>query len=224
MKTVKRGSKGAEVKTLQEALNKTEGLYGLAADGIFGAKTETAVRDYQRRQGLSVDGICGPKTWSKLGYDTADEVTAGGRSIEKLIVHCTATKEGQEVSSDTISGWHKARNFPYYLNGKGEKKYTGYHYLIHLDGTVEACRPENVRGCHVTGQNQYSIGICYVGGLDAAGNAKDTRTPAQKEALERLLEELKRKYRKATIHGHREFAAKACPCFDAKEEYRNIAA
>lgn len=211
------------MKTLQESLNKTEGKYGLAVDGIFGAKTETAVRDYQRRNELSVDGICGPKTWSKLGYDTADEVTAGGRSIDKLIVHCTATKEGQEVSSDTISAWHKARQFSYYINSRGEKKYTGYHYLIHLDGTIEECRPENVRGCHVTGQNAHSIGICYAGGLDAAGKPKDTRTAAQKSALVWLLRKLKGKYTKATIHGHREFAAKACPCFDARAEYAGVA-
>ena len=223
MKTIKNGSKGAEVKTLQEALNKA-GNYGLATDGIFGAKTEAAVRDYQKRNDLSVDGIAGPKTWSKLGYETADEITAGGRAINKLIVHCTATKEGKECSSDTISGWHKARNFSYYLNSKGEKKYTGYHYLIHLDGTIEECRPENVRGCHVSGQNANSIGICYVGGLDANGNVKDTRTPAQKIALVSLLKRLKGKYTKATIHGHREFAAKACPCFDAKAEYKDLAA
>ena len=94
MKTIKYGNKGSEVKTLQEALNKTA-PYGLKPDGIFGAKTEAAVRDYQRRQGLSIDGIAGPKTWSKLGFETADEVTAGGRSIDKLIVNCTATKEGK---------------------------------------------------------------------------------------------------------------------------------
>lgn len=223
MKTVRNGSKGSEVKTLQEALNKV-GNYGLAADGIFGAKTEAAVRDYQKKNELSIDGICGPKTWSKLGYETADEVTAGGRTINKLIVHCSATKEGIEYTSDKISGWHKERNFSYYLNEKGEKKYTGYHYLVHLDGTIEACRPENVRGCHVAGENQYSIGICYIGGLDANGKANDTRTPAQKVAILCLLKQLKAKYKKATIHGHREFAAKACPSFDAKAEYKDLAA
>lgn len=222
MKTIKNGAKGAEVKTLQEALNKSG--FRLAVDGIFGAKTEVAVRDFQKSNELSVDGIAGPKTWSKLGYETADEVTAGGRVITKLIVHCTATREGKEYSSDSISAVHKARNFSYYLNSKGEKKYTGYHYLIHLDGTIEECRPENVRGCHVSGQNANSIGICYVGGLDANGNVKDTRTEAQKAALVRLLKRLKAKYTRATIHGHNEFAVKACPCFDAHAEYKDLAA
>lgn len=221
MTTIRKGSKGEEVKTLQKALN-SQG-YNLSVDGIFGQKTETAVRAYQKKKGLSVDGICGPKTWSNLGYDTADEVTPGGRSIDKIIVHCTATKEGQEITSDMISGWHQARKFSYYLNSKGEKKYTGYHYLIHLDGTIEACRPENIRGCHVTNHNANSIGIVYAGGLDANGNIKDTRTPAQKVALVSLLKQLKGKYKKATIHGHCEFAAKACPCFNAREEYKDVA-
>lgn len=222
MQTVKNGSKGADVKTLQTALNKV-GNYGLANDGIFGPKTETAVRDFQKKNGLSVDGIAGPKTWSMLGYHTEDTPTAGGRKINLLIVHCSATPEGKEYSSDTISSWHQARNFSYYIDPKtGKKKYVGYHYLVHLDGTVEACRPESVRGCHVSNYNANSIGICYIGGLDAKGNAKDTRTPAQKTAILTLLKRLKNTYTGATIHGHREYAAKACPCFDAKKEYADI--
>lgn len=221
MKTIKNGSRGTEVKTLQEALLDT-GIYYLVIDGIFGAKTEAAVKAYQKDNGLTVDGICGPKTWSKLGFSTADEVTAKP-AINKLIVHCSATPEGKDYTSDTISDWHKARNFSYYLNKKGEKKYTGYHYLVHLDGTIEPCRPETVRGCHVSGYNANTIGICYIGGVAADGKTpKDTRTPLQKGALLNLLTELKERYPKATIHGHREFAAKACPSFDAKKEYEKL--
>lgn len=58
------GSRGDEVKRLQEALN-SQG-YGLAADGIYGAKTQAAVRDYQSKNGLSVDGIAGANTQGKL--------------------------------------------------------------------------------------------------------------------------------------------------------------
>lgn len=74
MTTLKLGSKGAEVKTLQTALNKAC-PYGLTVDGVFGKKTEAAVKDFQKHNDLSVDGIAGAKTWSKLGYETADEVT-----------------------------------------------------------------------------------------------------------------------------------------------------
>lgn len=207
---------------MQTALNKYG--YNLTVDGIFGIKTETAVRNYQAKNDLSVDGVVGAKTWSKLGYSTADEINPS-RIINKLIVHCAATPEGKEITSQKISDWHEARKFSYYIDPKtGKKMYVGYHYVIHLDGTIEVCRPESVRGCHVSGYNANSIGICYIGGVDATGKPKDTRTPAQKSALIMLLKQLKNKYPGATIHGHREFAAKACPSFDAKSEYKNLAA
>lgn len=221
MNTIKNGSQGADVKTLQTALNKYG--YGLSVDGIFGAKTEVAVINFQKAKGLSVDGIVGPKTWSALGFSTADEINSA-RTINKIIVHCAATPEGRDYTSQQVSDWHKARNFSYYIDAKtGKKMYVGYHYLIHLDGTIEACRPESVRGCHVSGYNANSIGICYIGGVAADGKTpKDTRTAAQKESLLKLLKELKRKYPASTIHGHREFAAKACPSFDARTEYKNL--
>ena len=83
-------------------------------------------------------------------------------------------------------------------------------------------RPENEVGAHCQGRNSDSIGVCYVGGLDKSGKPKDTRTPLQKQALARLLKQLRAKYPNAVICGHRDFANKACPCFDAKNEYQNI--
>lgn len=222
MTTLKIGNKGADVKTLQTALNNWG--YGLSVDGIFGAKTEAAVKNYQYKNELSVDGVVGAKTWSKLGYSTADEITPG-RYINKLIVHCAATPEGKDFTSQSISNWHEARKFSYYIDPKTKKKmYVGYHYIIHLDGTIENCRPEIVRGCHTSGYNANSIGICYIGGVtsDGKNTPKDTRTPAQKSSLIRLLKQLKAKYPDASIHGHNEFAAKACPSFNAKTEYKNL--
>ena len=75
------------------------------------------------------------------------------------------------------------------------------------------------------GYNKESIGICYIGGIDKNTlQPKDTRTPAQKEALKKLLIELKKMYPQAEILGHRDFpnVAKACPCFNAKIEYKNL--
>lgn len=72
---------------------------------------------------------------------------------------------------------------------------------------------------HCRGHNGNSIGVAYVGGLDSRGKAADTRTEAQREALRRLIGELKGRFPEATVHGHREFAAKDCPCFDAGKEY-----
>ena len=123
------------------------------------------------------------------------------RSIDQIIVHCSATREGQHVTVQQIRQWHLQRKFAD----------IGYHYVVYLDGTVHKGRPlEN------------SIGICYVGGLDRNGQPKDTRTAAQKAALLSLIRELRQRFPRATVHGHREFAAKACPCFDAKKEYSNI--
>ena len=66
--TLKYGSRGSEVKTLQTMLNRVDNAK-LTVDGIFGNGTKTAVRNYQKKKGLSVDGICGPKTWSVLSAE-----------------------------------------------------------------------------------------------------------------------------------------------------------
>ena len=135
------------------------------------------------------------------------------RKINEIIVHCAATPEGKNFKAADIDRWHRERKM----------KCIGYHYVVDLDGTVEPGRPESEIGAHCLGHNQYSIGVCYVGGLAANGKTpKDTRTAARKEALLALLKKLRAKYPNASIHGHRDFAAKACPSFDATTEYKNI--
>lgn len=135
------------------------------------------------------------------------------RKINEIIVHCAATPEGKNFKAADIDRWHRERKM----------KCIGYHYVVDLDGTVEPGRPESEIGAHCLGHNQYSIGVCYVGGLAADGKTpKDTRTAAQKEALLALLNKLRAKYPNASIHGHRDFASKACPSFDATREYKNI--
>ena len=134
------------------------------------------------------------------------------RQITEIIIHCSATPIGKNYTVEDIDKWHKAKGW----------KGIGYHYVIYLDGSVHKGRPEEEIGAHCKGHNSNSIGICYIGGLDEFGEPEDTRTDKQKEALIVLLKALKAKYPAATIHGHREFAAKACPCFDAKEEYKSL--
>lgn len=131
---------------------------------------------------------------------------------DKIIVHCTATPEGREVTVQEIDRWHK----------QAGSTGIGYHYVVHLDGRIEAGRDESAIGAHTVGQNHCSVGICYVGGVNRAMMPKDTRTPQQKEALIKLIKELKKKYPKAQVFGHRDFARKACPSFNARAEYRNI--
>lgn len=134
------------------------------------------------------------------------------RTINKIIIHCSATIEGQSITANTIDQWHKKRGW----------RGIGYHYVIGLDGLIEYGRMVDEIGAHVKGLNADSIGICYIGGLNANKEPKDTRTIEQKESLLDLLKTLKRLHPDATIHGHREFANKACPCFDANKEYCNI--
>lgn len=134
------------------------------------------------------------------------------RQINEIIVHCTATREGQNFKVEDINRWHKQRGW----------NMIGYHYVVYLDGTIHQGRSEDQIGAHCLKHNTNSIGVVYVGGLDANGNPKDTRTEAQKQGLRKLLTELKRKYPKATIHSHKDFAPKACPSFDATKEYKDI--
>lgn len=136
------------------------------------------------------------------------------RNIVYIVVHCTATKEGKAFTVEDVRRWH--------VQGNGWKD-IGYHYLIGLNGECWAGRKEEVIGAHVSGYNSNSIGVCYVGGCDANGKAKDTRTQKQKQTLRFLLQELKRKYPKAKIVGHHDlYKGKSCPCFDCKSEYANI--
>ena len=135
------------------------------------------------------------------------------RKINKIIVHCSATTEGQDIKTRTIRDWH--------VLGNGWDD-IGYHYVIELDGSLHTGRDESINGAHCKGHNSESIGICYVGGLDKNGKPKDTRTDAQKSAMLSLIKRLKTKYPDAIVYGHNDVSSKACPCFDAKEEYRNV--
>jgi N-acetylmuramoyl-L-alanine amidase len=135
------------------------------------------------------------------------------RDINKIILHCSATREGQDISTETIRGWH--------VNERGWSD-IGYHYVVLLDGTVDKARPVERQGAHVRGHNKGSIGICYIGGCDADMNPKDTRTDLQKESLTELISYLMDSYEDATLHGHNEFSSKACPSFNVKEQYKEL--
>lgn len=130
---------------------------------------------------------------------------------DSIVVHCSATPEGREHNAADIRTWHLARGFAD----------IGYHYIIKIDGTVEAGRGEDLVGAHCVegGMNRRSIGICYVGGMDREmKNAKDTRTPEQCLAIMNLIRKMQRKYGipDARVFGHRDFARKACPSFDVR--------
>ena len=135
------------------------------------------------------------------------------RGIKEIIIHCSATREGQQVSVDTIKDWHLAKGW----------NNIGYHFYIDLDGKINKGRDIDKIGAHCKGHNRNSIGICYCGGVEADGKTpKDTRTQDQKESLLHVLKTLKAMYPDAIIYSHNEFANKACPSFDATREYEDI--
>ncbi len=135
------------------------------------------------------------------------------RRINKIIVHCSATAEGKDYTIDDIYDWH--------VNQNGWSN-IGYHFIVYRDGEIAQGRKMSDVGAHVKGHNHDSIGVCYIGGMDAKNQyAKDTRTPKQKEALDKLLRYLSYHFN-APIAGHNQYATKACPSFDARVEYKEI--
>jgi len=135
------------------------------------------------------------------------------RLVKEIIIHCSATRESQQVSVDTIRDWHLAKGW----------NDIGYHFYIDLDGTIHKGRDIDKIGAHCKGRNRNSIGVCYCGGVEADGKTpKDTRTQEQKESLLHVLKTLKAMYPESMIYSHNEFANKACPSFDATGEYEDI--
>lgn len=152
------------------------------------------------------------------------------KTIDTIVIHCSATREGQDVRASDIDKWHRERGF----------REIGYNYVVGLDGTVEVGRPLTSDGAHCAEKdpsgksyNKHSVGICYVGGLDASGRAKDTRTGPQKTALANLVYELIKTYPITQVIGHRDASpdldgdgvissdewTKQCPCFDVRSEF-----
>ena len=135
------------------------------------------------------------------------------RIITLIIIHCSAVGPGRQSSVSDIDRWHRQKGW----------KGCGYHYVVRRDGTIETGRPLEEVGAHCQYHNRHSIGICYEGGLDAAGHAADTRTDAQKESMRGLLEQLHAEFPNAMIVGHDTFnPMKACPCFNALREYQDL--
>ena len=105
METLKRGSSGEAVKTLQRAL-------GIAVDGIFGRETEKAVKVWQAEHGLVSDGIVGSKTWEALQIQTDDigivpayistHITKAKRQVKYIAIHYTAGGSSKAGSAKAV--------------------------------------------------------------------------------------------------------------------------
>lgn len=132
------------------------------------------------------------------------------RTITLIIVHCTANRAGSALRIADIDRYHRSLGW----------KCCGYHYVIPVDGSIEAGRPEEMVGAHCRYHNRHSIGVAYVGGLSADGSQpEDTRTEAQKKAMSKLISELLKRYPKALVVGHCELDPQKpfCPGFKAEE-------
>lgn len=149
------------------------------------------------------------------------------QKLKYLVLHCTATPEGREVSSSDIRHWHTD---PVSKGGRGWKQ-VGYTDMIHLDGKVERLvknnEDANVDPWEITngvaGKNSVSRHVVYVGGVGKDGKtAKDTRTPQQLKALEEYVKDFHKRFPTVRIVGHNELAAKACPSFDVKQWLKQI--
>lgn len=140
--------------------------------------------------------------------------------LQYLVIHCTATPEGREVSAADIRRWHTSPA----PAGRGWKQ-VGYTDLFHLDGSVERLvdnnEDMNVDPWEITngakGYNSVSRHVVYAGGCDKKMQPKDTRTEAQKEALKRYVLDFHARHPDVRIVGHNQLAAKACPSFDVPQ-------
>jgi len=128
-----------------------------------------------------------------------------------IAIHCSATGPKQNIGAADINKWHRAKGWAC----------IGYHYVIKRDGTIEQGRDEKVIGAHVENWNAVSLGICMVGGVSADDikKAENNFTEAQFASLKNLLVDLKTRYPKAKIQGHRDFpkVAKACPSYSVSD-------
>lgn len=129
------------------------------------------------------------------------------RSIDKIVIHCSATPPSMDIGAVAIDEWHRIEN-----RWSG----IGYHKVIRRNGAVEQGRDLERVGAHAKGHNSHSIGICMVGGVNSEGKAENNFTLHQFSALLDELIALTADYPDAVIVGHRDLPGvrKSCPCFD----------
>ena len=157
-------------------------------------------------------------------YETIFQTSPVTRTMDTIIIHCSATRQHADVTIDDIRNWHiQERHF---LD-------IGYHFVIDEKGRIFTGRPLNHVGAHCKGHNAHSIGICYIGGLNDQGEPADTRTPMQKLAIRALIALLINEFSIRDVYGHRDLSPdlngdgiiepeerlKQCPCYDAHAEW-----
>lgn len=144
------------------------------------------------------------------------------KKIEYLIIHCTATPKGREVTKADIEEWH--------LRGRGWKR-LGYSDLISVaNGLVLLTdwNQDNLIENHemtwgASGINSVSRHVVYAGGMNKENTQpEDTRTEYQRYIMETYVKFMLLRYPWLKVAGHNEFANKACPSFDVQKWLKEI--
>jgi len=168
------------------------------------------------------------KKYSSIGKDLTQEVYDPDahlyiteRYIDKIVLHCSATNNTKAYTAYDIDEWHRQR--------WGHDSGCGYHYVVLLDGAIQKGRWVDYPGAHVKDNNENTIGICYIGGLDERGRpAWDRLQPKQKESIIRLVTKLSDSYGldpyNGDLMGHYEFpnVRKDCPCINMDKFRQNF--
>lgn len=219
---LKTGVKSRAVAKLQMQLRRLD-MYSGIIDAVFGNETDQSVRIFQKTYGLQIDGIAGPYTISRLTNETKNAWLV-------LFLHCAATPEGRDVPGKNVKLWH---TLPTNKGGRGWSR-PGYSDVVELDGTLVNLRTwdqddfisdwEYTFGVkHNTLLNYGARHVCYIGGMSAdMKTVEDTRTDAQKYALEMYVRWSILRNPRVIVAGHNQVQQKGCPSFDVPQWCRSI--
>lgn len=187
---LKIGSKGKEVKELQEFLE-------IGADGIFGKGTDKAVKAWQSSNGLTADGIVGPETWDAMELATTDDSERSYTTENGLIINRHFLPKGEYLKGPTkkeylflhhTAGW----NNPYKtINnwGKDTRGRVATEFVLggqkvnnndtQYDGVMVQAFPEGGYGWHLGKNGSQHMHNCSVGiEVNNFGYIKDGKTYA----------------------------------------------
>lgn len=206
MKVLKLGSKGEEVEDLQLYLK-------IKVDGVFGPKTEEAVKKFQRENKLTPDGIVGPKTWNAMGfistdisettqtkekliinqkYMDRDEYLLGPTKKEYLFLHHTAGGHDPYAVAKMWNNDSRGRIGTEFVLG-GQSVFNGNNLY---DGTVVQAFPEGAYAWHL-GQNGSDYMHSHSVGIETCnfGQIKDGKTYTGQKVDPKQIVELKQSFR-----------------------------
>lgn len=159
--------------------------------------------------------------YSDLMTNQADDISISTHvesNVENIFIHCTATR----------GNWNKEKLLNFFRNIRGWSK-PGYHYFIPTDGSIDTLVKLNDDSVlswdevayGARGYNSVSIHVAYDGGV-VLGIPKDTRTQAQKAAINKVIMELHCQFPDAKVRGHNEVNhGKACPSYTVGDEFMN---